>query len=92
MVLYATADASYGTHDDRKSHSCCTRHIGEGPGAFLSRSKKQTVTADSSTVAEIIATHLVSKEIMWARALLQDMGYTQGTSAVLGEDNMTTIA
>lgn len=28
--LYATVDASYGTHDDRKSHSGCTLHIGEG--------------------------------------------------------------
>ena len=62
VVLYATVDASYGTNDDRKSHSGCTLHIGEGSGAFLSRSKKQTVTADSSTVAEFIATHLVSKE------------------------------
>ena len=40
VVLYATVDASYGTHDDRKSHSGRTLHIGEGSGAFLSRSKK----------------------------------------------------
>ena len=91
VVLYATVDASYGTHDDRKSHSGCTLHIGEGSGAFLSRSKKQTVTADSSTVAEFIATHLVSKEIMWARALLEEMGFAQDTPTVLGEDNMSTI-
>ena len=69
VVLYATVDASYGTHDDRKSHSGCTLHIGEGSGAFLSRCKKQTVTADSSTVAEFIATHLAAKEIMWARVI-----------------------
>ena len=29
---------------------------------------------------------------MWARALLQEMGYTQDTPTVLGEDNMSTIA
>ena len=63
-MLYATVDTSYGTYDDRKSHSGCTLHIGEGSGAFTSRSKKQTVAADSSTVAEFIATHLVCKEIM----------------------------
>ena len=87
-----TVDASYGTHDDRKSHSGCTLHIGVGSGAFLSRSKKQTVTADSSTVAEFVATHLVAKEIMWARALLGEMGHVQLAPTVLGEDNMSTIA
>ena len=68
VKLYATVDASYGTHDDRKSHSGCTLHIGVSSGAFLSRSKNQTVTADSSTVAEFIATNLGAKKIMWARA------------------------
>ena len=67
-------DASYETHDDRKSNSDCTLHIGVGSGAFLLRSKKQTVTADSSTLAEFIATHLVAKEIIWARAFLGEMG------------------
>ena len=28
VKLYATVDASYGTHDDRKSHSGCTLQIG----------------------------------------------------------------
>ena len=92
VTLYATVDASYGTHADRKSHTGCTLHIGVESGAFLARSKKQTVTADSSTVAEFIATHLASKEVMWARALLSEMGYPQLQPTVLGEDNMSTIA
>ena len=58
----------------------------------MSRSKKQTVTADSSTVAEFIATHLASKEVMWARAILSEMGHAQLEPTVLGEDNMSTIA
>ena len=91
-TLYATVNASYGTHDDRKSHSGCTLHIGVGSGAFLPRSKKQTVTADSSTVAEFIATHLVAKKIMWARALLSEMGHVQLEPTILGEDNMSTMA
>ena len=67
VKLYAAVDASYGAHDDGKSHSGCTLHIGVGSGAFLLRREKQTVAADSSTVAEFFATHLVAKEIMWAR-------------------------
>ena len=88
VVLYATVDASYGTHADRKSHTGCTLHIGLGSGAFLSRSKKQTVTVDSSTMAELIATHLASKGVMWARALLSEMGHEQTVPTVLGEDNI----
>ena len=92
VILYATVDASYGTHADRKSHTGCTLHIGKGSGAFMARSKKQTVTADSSTVAEFIATHLAAKEIMWARTLLEEMGHPQLEPTALGEDNMSTIA
>ena len=92
VTLYATDDSSYGAHDDWKSHTGCTLHIGDGSGAFLSRSKKQPVTTDSSTVVVFIATHFVSKEILWTRELLQDMGYAQDTPTVLCEDNMSTIA
>ena len=91
VVLYATVDASYGMHEDRKSHTGCTVHIGEGSAPFIVRSKKQTVTADSSTVAEFIATHTVCKEIMWARNILEELGFPQTEPTVLGEDNKSTI-
>ena len=91
VKLYATVDASYGNHLDRKSHTGCTLHIGRNSGAFLSRSKKQTVTADSSTVAEFIATHTAAKEIMWARSLLSELGYPQMEPTTLFEDNQSTI-
>jgi hypothetical protein len=41
VKLYATVDSSYGNHEDRKSHSGCTLHIGQNSGSFLTRSKKQ---------------------------------------------------
>ena len=40
VVLYATVDASYGCHDDRKAHSACTLHIGKHSASILSRNKK----------------------------------------------------
>ena len=92
VKLYATVDSSYGNHDDRKSHSGCTLHIGLNSGSFLTRSKKQTITADSSTVAEFIAAHLATKEIMWARSLLAELGFPQLDPTILYEDNMSTIA
>ena len=56
------------------------------------RTKRQTVTADSLNVTEFIATHVVAKEFMWLRALLDKMSHAQLDSMVLGEDNMSTIA
>ena len=77
MKLRATVDDSYGTHEDLKSHTGCTLHIGEGSGAFRSGSNKQTVNFDSSTVVDFIAIDLASKEIIWARALIGELGRTQ---------------
>ena len=91
VVLYCTVDSSYGNHEDRKSHSGCTLHIGPKSSAFLSRSKKQSITADSSTVAELIATHLATKEIMWAKSLLAEMGFLQINPTIPYEDNIPTI-
>ena len=62
VELYATVDAPSWTHDICKAHFECTLHIGVGSCAFLSRIKKQPVTANSSMVVELIATHLVAKE------------------------------
>jgi hypothetical protein len=91
IVLYGTVDASYGMHADRKSHTGITLHIGEDSGSFLTRSKKQTVLADSSTVAEYIAAHSAAKEVQWARSLLEELGYKQLEPTVLYEDNKSTI-
>jgi len=91
IVLSATVDASYASHADRKSHSGFTLHIGSSSGSFLTKSKKQTVTADSSTVAELIAAFLASKEIAWARSILTELGYAQSHPTVFFEDNQSTI-
>ncbi len=92
VTLYATVDASYACHADFKSHSGCTLHIGRHSGALIALSKKQTVTADSSTVAEFVATHTVTREIMWARSFLASIGFPQNMRTILYEDNMSTIA
>ena len=47
-----------------KSHSACSLNIGRDSRAFLSRSKRQTISSESLTVAEFIEEHLATKEIM----------------------------
>jgi len=92
VTLYATVDASYACHEDFKSHTGCTLHIGRHSGSIITQSKKQKVVADSSTIAEFIATHIVVKEIMWARRLLASLGYPQVDPTILYEDNLSTIS
>ena len=92
VTLYATVDASYACHKDSKSHTGCSMHIGRSSGATQAISKKQTITADSSTVAEFVATHTAAKEIMWARGFLFNIGFPQENPTILYEDNMSTIA
>ena len=89
--LYATVDASYACHKDYKSHSGCTLHIGRSSASFLTVSKKQTITADSSTVAEFIAAHSAAKHVMWARNFLEELGFVQHEPTTLFEDNLSTI-
>jgi len=92
VKLFATVDASYACHPDFKSHSGCTLHIGKDSASLITISKKQKITADSSTSAEFIATHIIAKEIMWARNLLQSLRYPQDDPTTLFEDNTSTIA
>ena len=90
--LYATVDASYACHADLKSHTGLTLHIGRMSGSVHSLSKKQTVTADSSTVAELIGAHSCSKEILWGRNFLEELNFPQQQPTILFEDNLSTIA
>jgi len=92
IVLYGTVDASYATHEDSKSHTGFTLHIGKESGAIMASSKKQKIIADSSTIAEFIATHLIAKEILWCRRLLSSLGYPQVEPTILFEDNKSTIS
>jgi len=92
IVLYGTVDASYATNDDSRSHTGFTLHIGKESGAIMATSKKQKIIADSSTIAEFIATHIVAKEILWCRRLLYSLGYPQLEPTILFEDNKSTIS
>ena len=93
IVLVATVDASYASHPDLKSHTGCTLHLGKDSGSFLSVTEKQSITADSSTVAEFIAGHTVAKKVMWARNFLLELGplFSQSLPTVVYEDNKSTI-
>jgi hypothetical protein len=56
------------------------------------QSKRQSVVTTSSTEAEYVAACEATKEAIWLRQLLEDMGFAQESATVLYEDNHSTIA
>ena len=90
--MFGTVDASYATHQDFKSHTGFTLHVGRDSGSILTTSKKQKIIADSSAIAEFIGTHLAGKEILWARRILASLGYPQQAPTILFKHNKSTIS
>ena len=66
-------------------------HLGRHSGAFLLLSKKQTITADSSTVTEFVATHSAFQKILWAQNLLRELRFLSSIPTILYQDNQSTI-
>jgi hypothetical protein len=87
--LHALVDSSYNCYSDSKSHTGISLHLGFDSGSFLALSKKQSVTADSSTVAEYIASHTACQKILWAKNLLTELGCVP--KVFLHQDNTSTI-
>jgi hypothetical protein len=75
--------------EDRKSRSGALLKLNNGPVAWLSR--KQPCTASSTTEAEYLAAHVATKELLWERRLLQELGHPQRNPTVLYSDNQPAI-
>ena len=89
--LFAYVDSSYDCYSDSKSHSRISLHLDKHSGAFLLLSKKQTITADSSTVAEFVATHSACQNILRAQNFLTELNFLSSIPTILFQDNMSTI-
>ena len=71
IPLTIFVDADYGGDPDKRKSTtgfCCLFY--GGPGS--TKSKRQSVTADSSTAAELIAISHASKEARWLKLILED--------------------
>lgn len=89
-LLQAYCDADYGHDlDDRKSQSGVVLILNHGPIAWLSR--KQPCTASSTTEAKYLGAHVVTKEIIWTRRLLDGLGHLQRGPTPLFSDNQSAI-
>ena len=89
MDIHAFVDASYACHLDLKSHTGICIALGDDSGFFLAQSKKQSITADSTTVAEFVATHTACQRVLWSRNVLVELGFNP--KIILHQDNTSTI-
>ncbi|KAG2874244.1 hypothetical protein PC129_g17098 [Phytophthora cactorum] len=91
VKLEAFTDADWGSNlDDRRSVSGIMVLIGGAPVVF--KSKYQCTVALSSAEAEYMALSLCTQEVLWARAMLKDLGHGEVEATQVWEDNQGAIA
>jgi hypothetical protein len=90
IILKGYSDANWGNDiNTRKSTSGYVFYLGDGVISWSS--KRQPTVALSSTEAEYMAITHATKEAIWSRAFLKELGFPQGTTTIY-EDNQSCIA
>jgi len=90
--LFCYVDASYATHPDSRSHTGYCFGLGDVlNGMFFSRTVKQPNVTLSSTEAENAAAVEATKEIIWFRQLLGELGFPQLEPTIVFCDNASMI-
>lgn len=85
LKLELFVDSDWAGSEERKSTSGYVALINGAPVSW--QSKRQQVTATSSTEAEYIAASQAAKEVIWLRRLLADLGHPQQGPTTIHEDN-----
>jgi histone deacetylase 1/2 len=81
-------DASYGIHNDGKSHTgMCIKH---GNGTIECKSTKQRINTKSSTESELIALSDMSTTAIWINEFIKHQQYKLSTT-IIYQDNKSTI-
>jgi hypothetical protein len=89
--LIGFADADY-SNDPNDAHST-SGFIFKTNGPVLWKSKKQSLTATSTTEAEFIALHEAAKEAVWHSEIVTDMtGSAEHRPILIREDNAVCLA
>jgi hypothetical protein len=88
-LIQAFCDASYGTHDDGKSHTGLVVSLGDGPISVSST--KQKIVTKSSTEAELVALSDGASPVIDFQQFLKSLGEAK-SSAIIYQDNQSTIA
>ena len=91
VELHGYVDADYaGDRDERRSTTGFVFILCGGPVSWASR--RQGCVALSTTEAEYVALGVATREAVWLRTLLSELGHTQREAALIHEDNQGAIA
>jgi hypothetical protein len=87
-TVHAYIDASYGVHDDYRSHTGMV--ISLGAGSIDARSTKQKLNTKSSTEAELVGLSDMCSKVIWHREFLIGQGIDTPPARVY-QDNQSTM-
>ena len=88
--LICFVDAAYG-NNPTKRRSTTGYAVTYGGGTILYQSKAQSITALSSTEAELIAAVTAAKNIKYMRSILEELGHPMEGPTPIYEDNQSAI-
>jgi hypothetical protein len=91
MNLVGSVDASHNQYEDGRGHYGYSFSLGRGNGSFDAKSSKMKLNTLSSTESEYVAFCEATREAIWLRRLLSDMGFPQVGPTIIYEDNTSTI-
>ncbi len=89
--LNVYSDASYGEHNDGRSHSGMFLSLGANGGPILIKSKKQSLVTQSSTEAEMLALVEAIKRALPVARLLVELGFNKRIAMTVHQDNLSTM-
>jgi hypothetical protein len=90
-ALYAYSDASFISHSDGKSHMRFCIGYGSKSGFFYARSAKQKMVTLSSTESEAYTAVEATKDILYFRNVLAELGFPLTSPTSLQVDNKSLI-
>jgi len=91
IVLQGAVDASYDTKYQCKPTLGYALYLGEKSGSVLFKSKRATTMANSVGEAETRAASEATRDIVWMRGLLEELGESQKEPTVLRSDSQAMI-
>jgi len=89
IYVEAYSDASFATHQDRKSQTGTVCTIGGAP--YYCSSSRQKTNAKSAAESEMIAISDACTMIQWGQQFIYHQGYVNSPPAQIWEDNQATI-
>jgi hypothetical protein len=91
VKLVSFCDASHQCYNDAKGHYGYTFALGANDGVFHAVSRKIKNTTTSSTESEYVGLYEATRDAIWLRRLLDDIGFTQDKPTLIYQDNLSTM-